>query len=80
MYLDKLNKNLFRLLKNSNHPNICLYGSNLGYDTIINTLKTVYNINANKEIDYKGIMYIKNNYYYEFNLKNIKYKNKDIWL
>ena len=64
MYLDKLNKNLFRLLKNSNHPNICLYGSNLGYDTIINTLKTVYNINANKEIDYKGIMYIKSNYYY----------------
>ena len=80
MYLDKLKNNLLKLLKNKNHPNICLYGDNLRHSIIINTLKKRYDINKNITSDYKGIEYIKNNIYYEFNLKNIKYKNKEQWV
>lgn len=80
MYVDKVKNNLLKLLKNKNHPNICLFGDNISHDIIIENLNKLHKINKNTIINYKGLEYIKNNIYYEFNLKKIKYKNKEIWL
>lgn len=80
MYIDNIKTNLLKLLKNNNHPNICLYGINTGYNLLIECLNKIYKINKNSINNYKDISYIKNNIYYEFNLKNIKYKNKETWI
>jgi len=76
---DKIRDNLTRLLKHKNHPNILLYNitnTKLLYEILHN----VYIINTNIIEKKKDITYIYNNVYYEFNMNNIRYKNKIEWL
>ena len=76
---DKIRDNLTRLLKHKNYPNILLYNitnTKLLYEILHN----VYIINTNIIEKKKDITYIYNNVYYEFNMNNIRYKNKIEWL
>ena len=73
---DKIKNNLIQLLKCKNHPNILLY--NLDDHTfLINILNKIYKIIQNKTIIDRDIEYTYNNIYYEIDMSNIKYKNKN---
>ena len=76
---DKIRDNLTRLLKHKNHPNILLYNI-IDTKILYETLHNVYIINTNIIEKKKDISYIYNNIYYEFNMNNIRYKNKIEWL
>ena len=76
---DKIRDNLTRLLKHKNHPNILLYNI-IDTKILYETLHNVYIINTNIIEKKKDITYIYNNVYYEFNMNNIRYKNKIEWL
>ena len=75
----KVVNNLIRLMKNKNHPNIILYNI-FDNKLIVKILNNIYNISKNKIIIHKDISYIKNNIYYDFDMNQIKYKNKDEWI
>ena len=76
---DKIRDNLTRLLKHKNHPNILLYNI-IDTKILYEALHNVYIINTNIIEKNKDISYIYNNIYYEFNMNNIRYKNKIEWL
>ena len=76
----QIKDNIVNLLKYKNHPNICLYGY-INDINIFDIFKNIYtNINNNTLDIYKNIEYVKNNVYIQFDLKHIKYKNKDEWI
>ena len=76
---DKIRDNLTRLIKHKNHPNILLYNVN-DKKLIIEVLSNIYHINNDIIIKKNKITYIQNNIYYEFDMNNIRYKNKLEWL
>lgn len=76
---NKIRNNLIRLLKHKNHPNILLYNVT-NTKLLYETLQNVYTIDKNIIEKKKDITYIYNNIYYEFNMNNIRYKNKIEWL
>ena len=76
---NKIRNNLIRLLKHKNHPNILLYNV-INAKLLYKTLQNIYKIDKNIIEKKKDITYIYNNIYYEFNMNNIRYKNKVEWL
>jgi len=73
---DKITNNLIQLLKCKNHANILLY--NLDNHTFfINCLKQIYDIHPDKIIIENDIQYKKNNVYYDIDVSNITYKNRN---
>ena len=71
---------IFNILKNTNHPNIILYGSkNIEKTEIIKTvLNTLFN--NEKNIINDELNYEYNEYYYYFNMLKIKYSQKKNFL
>jgi len=66
---------LFKALISQSSPNILIYPDR-GVGILYETLNKLHEINENIIITEEGITYIKNNVYYEFNLKEII--NRDI--
>lgn len=70
---------IYKIFLNKNHPNIIIYGKDNNKKIFIETiLNELFNIKISNKIN-NEFNYEYNDYYYYFNIKNVKVDSKDIF-